>query len=279
MFVGYQPESMSNLYRDALRVVGHIYEAAYNPKHWEVALEHLFKLLSAKSGGLFIQDMSLDSNNALYSYKMPKTVLMTYNLGLGRFDPGFRVMSQHPIGATEVFLGDGLSVSPMYEKFILHPLNIYHAVGLNIFKDDEWHVGLGVHRSKQAGPFSQDEKELISELTPHFQRALRIQKEFTRLRLQQNIRSAALSHISLGVVLLDHQGCASFINPIADHLLREHPAIRICGNDKIVVCDQQKDAEFQAALLSILTDDSNPPLDTSYTFGLRTDETSHRTNP
>lgn len=104
------------MYKEVLRVIDDIYEAAYDPTHWEAALKRLFLLLSAKSGGLFVQDRRDDKNNALYSYKMPKTVLISYNLGLGSLDPGFRVMSKLPVGTTEVFLGGGLSASPIYEN-------------------------------------------------------------------------------------------------------------------------------------------------------------------
>lgn len=119
-----------------------------------------------------------------------------------------------------------------------------------------------------------EEMELISELTPHFQRALRIQKEFTRLKLQQNILSAGLSHISLGVILLNNTGLPCFINPVAEKLLSNHPAIRLGPNGNIKICDQQQDTEFQTALIKLLADDT-PKEEDSYAFGLRTSETSH----
>lgn len=256
------------MYKEVLDITNDIYQTVYESEHWGCALEKLCRLLSAKSGGLFMQDASDKTNNALYTHNMPKPVRIAYNLGLGALDPGFKIMAKKEVGKTEVIVGDDVPVSPIYKKLVLSPSNIHYAIGLNIFKDEEWHVGLGIHRSKEAGPFTKEEMDLISNLTPHFQRALKIKKEFSRLNTQQDLLNAGLSHIALGIILLNNQGKPSFISPIAQNIVDSHPVLHIADNGSIKFSIKEQDVEFHLALQDILSSATSPEK-SHYSFTLQ----------
>lgn len=261
------------MYKDILDITNDIYQSVYDPQCWGSALEKLCRLLSAKSGGLFMQDALDKTNNALYTHNMPKPVTIAYNLGLGSLDPGFRIMAKKEVGIAEVIIGDNVAVSPLYHKLVLKPSNIHYAIGLNIFKDDGWHVGLGIHRTKEAGAFTKEEMALISNFTPHFQRALKIKKEFARLNAQQSLLKAGLDHIGLGIILLDSQGKPSFINPIAQQILDNHPAINIEHDGYLKFNTKVQDNEFHTALKNILG--AMPTAKSNYSFGLQHPNTPH----
>jgi len=118
---------------------------------------------------------------------------------------------------------------PLYYSLILRPHDIGHIAVMNIYNDDEWHVGLGLHRSFKADAFSADELRDLNRLYPHLSRALRIHKEFHRLRHRQQSIDAALSRVLMGLIILGPDGTALYSNPVADSLLKRHPGLVLNG--------------------------------------------------
>lgn len=220
---------------ELLDFIGEIYEAAYRPEHWDVVAEGLCRLLNAKSAAIFFDDYESHLRDVAGSYGLPNTTIMAYKLGLSKYDFTFQLQRNEPIGiAKQLIDANEIKVShPLYYRMLLKANNVRYIGAMNIYNDKEWHIGIGIHRDFNSQPFSTDELNTLSLLTPHFQRALRIHKEFITLRNRQQTLEATLNRFMLGVIILNPDDTIQFSNPVASALLTEHPAIRINHEGKL----------------------------------------------
>jgi len=209
--------------------VGEIYEAAYNPEHWDIMIKQLCKLLNAKSAGIFVQDYETGRNHVVAEFGLPKLFGYLYNLGLGKKDVIFNLMINQPVGKVETVLTyeNALKEYPVYTRLLMKPANTFFIAGAALFNDKEWYGGIGIHRTKEQGDFEADTLEALALLTPHFQRALKIQREFQKLRLGLQNLDSVLARITLGVVIVNERQTVQFINPIAKSIIKQHPALQI----------------------------------------------------
>lgn len=215
-----------------LDVIGDIYEAAYRPEHWEVALKHICHLVEAKSAGLFVKTHGKKRTVSMYGYGIPKAGIFAYNHGLANLDPAFKIMMHEPEGKARNILNpdEPEFKHGLYHKLMNKPVGIHYVGGMNIFNDESWIVGLGLHRGEGAGVFEEYSLQVLDDLVPHMQRAIRIQQEFTRLRLRERALTEGLSRLALGVVLLDANGFPVYVNPVARSILESHPAVNLSKN-------------------------------------------------
>lgn len=218
--------------KELLEIVGDFYEAAYQPSHWETAINNLCKLLGAKSAGLFMHDYQSNTRSLIASYGLPKMTEISYRFGLGKYDSAFEIMARQTPGSARIIMEkeEAINKHPLYYRFLLKPNNIGYISGINIYRDDEWYIGLGVHRSLQAENFTDDDINLLNLLYPHLKRAIRIQREFHRLKSRQQSLEATLSRLMLGVIVLDTNGKVGYCNPVATAIMQQHPALQIVQN-------------------------------------------------
>jgi DNA-binding CsgD family transcriptional regulator/PAS domain-containing protein len=212
-----------------LKVIGEIYEASFNPHHWNKVASELCHLFNAHSGGIVMEDYEFKSRDIIGSYGLPKAVAIAYRLGLSKYDATFQLQAATEPGRAQqlVEANEFKQSHPFYYRLILKPNNIGFLGTMGIYKDEEWHVGVALHRAFDAVPFTADELQQLELLYPHFKRALRIHKEFYKLRSQQSALQAALGQLSLGLIMLDINGRVDYCNPVAQALLDHHQGLKI----------------------------------------------------
>ncbi len=260
-------------YKTVLDLVGDIYESSYKTAHWEVVLEKICVLLNAKSAALFIQDQKLKTANGVYSYNIPKAIKFAYNHGLGKLDPGLRLMKDLPTGKTYEILGpiERHGHAPIFQKMLLEPIGIRYVHGFNIVNESDWQVAIGLHRGNEAQAFTEQEMSLLEDLHPHFERSIKIQKEFTRLRMHRTALTAGLANITLGIILLDQDGCLLYANPVALMIVENHPAINLTKSG-IYATNPAQNNEIQKAIHEVTHQENNTD---TYSLGLRHPDIEH----
>ncbi|MCB1836038.1 MAG: LuxR family transcriptional regulator [Alcanivoracaceae bacterium] len=220
-------------------LVGEIYEAAYNPGHWAEVFRILcVDVLNAKSAAIMVDDYQLGTRTILGHYGLPKMAEITYNLGLARYDYAFKLQEKVPEGLASQIIDhrEARITAPMYYRMILKPVDLGYIAGLTIFRNQEWHAGLGVHRGFAAQPFGQSEIGIIQQLFPHLQRAIRIHKEFSRLRAREQTLQDAMSRLALGVIEVNMDGQLRYCSEMAQRMLDQHPGVTI-SEGRLRVCD------------------------------------------
>jgi len=248
--------------------VGEIYEAAYNPEHWNTVIKQLCILLNAKSAGIFVQDYETGKNHVVAAFGVPKMFEYLYNLGLGSNDVVFKLMLNQPVGKVETVLTyeNAKKEYPMYTRLLMKPANTHFIAGAALFNDKEWYGGIGVHRTKEQGDFEADTLKALSLLSPHFQRALKIQREFQKLRLGLQNLDSVLSRITLGVVIVNEQNAVQFINPIAESIVKQHPALQIQPSVRAHIA--KENSELQDKLAAVSKSDAKSVNQTSVSMAL-----------
>ncbi|WP_287961952.1 helix-turn-helix transcriptional regulator [Alcanivorax sp.] len=213
-----------------LDFVGEIYEAAYKPDHWDHVVERLCcDLLKAKSGALLFEDRQTNTRSMIGAYGLPAAVRASYRFGIAKYDHTFQLQREMPVGeASQITDAEQVrKLHPFYYRMILKPNDIGFISAINIYNDDEWHVGIGLHRSFSAPPFSKQECKTLQLLYPHFSRALRIHREFHRLRTRQQSLHEALSRFMVGLIILGPDGRVTYKNPVAEQLMTQHAGLTL----------------------------------------------------
>lgn len=242
---------MNNL----LDVIGDIYEASFDPNHWNKVASGLCKLLNAHSCGIFMEDYEFKNRDIIGSHGLPKAGVLGYRLGLSKYDLTFQLQAATPPGQAEQLVDarDFKTTHPFYYRLILKPNDVGFLGTMGIYNNDEWHVGVALHRSFNSTPFGADELQKLELLYPHFRRAMRIQKEFYKLRSQQHVLQEALGQLSLGLITLDAEGYVDYCNPIANELLINHMGLKINPQNKVQAYIQTENKQLQQLLNLVAT--------------------------
>ena len=235
-------------------LIGEIYEASINPEHWPRTLKHICHLVNAQSAGLFIKDFETDITTSMYIYGFDADIMSRYPEFAHR-DPAFPVMQPKPAGVVcNIFSTEEIHQSdPEYCQALLYPAKIHHQAGMNIYNDEEWIVGLAVNRNASGTSFEQGSLDAIALLWPHLQRAIRIQKELIRMRLNHQVMENTLEQLPWGVILLDEHGHCQYINPAAQDILATNSVISI--SDQSVSAVNKADQQQLQAAFNNLRDD------------------------
>jgi DNA-binding CsgD family transcriptional regulator len=233
-------------------LLGDIYEASYQPSYWPVVIEKICRLTNSCSGGLIIQDRSLQEANAHYHYGWSEQKLFHY-ANHRHHDPAFTIMQHKPVGEAVNIQGASqhdLESRDYYEDVRLTN-DLGYLAGAKVIDNEMQVVGLGLHRGFSASSYDHATLQLISDLIPHLQRALRIHREFVRLRVENSALSAGFEHLTMGLVLLDHMGAPAYINPVAREILDSHPAISIT-NEIVTPVNREAATQLRRMILDCL---------------------------
>lgn len=215
-----------------LHFIGEIYEAAWNPDHWDSVMEQLCELIGARSGGINVEDHLHGGRYMIGTHGMPAMAKLSYRLGLAKYDHIFQIQAKRPVAeAALVARHDEMkTVNPLYYRFIMKPNNMGYVAAISFFNDKEWHAGIGIHRGFESEPFGETALRMLDRLAPHFQRALRIQRELQRLKSRAARLDAALSRLMLGVMVINERRELVYRNAVADAVIEQHPALTLSGN-------------------------------------------------
>ncbi|ACE83643.1 helix-turn-helix transcriptional regulator [Cellvibrio japonicus] len=218
-----------------LDVIGDIYEASFVPQHWNKVASELCRLFNAHSSGIFMEDYEYEHRDIIGSCGFPRTVTLAYRLGLSKYDYTFQLQAASAPGQAQQLVDarEFKTTHPFYYRLLLKPNDVGFLSTMGIYRNEEWHVGIALHRSFNAEPFSAEELQTLQLLYPHFKRALRIYKEFYKLRSQQQSLQAALGHITLGLIILNPNGSVDYCNPIAETLLTHHQGLKITARNTL----------------------------------------------
>lgn len=218
-------------------IISDIYRGAIDPGRWPVVLEHMAGLVGAKSATLLYRDNETKQAGVFHAFNHPPEVMREYIDYYSRFDPTFELAVQHaPIG--HAIADHQMAASrtefralcgPEFNRFLEKHDNEY-LCGAVLLKSDDQMSALSFQKSKCDGPWTDEQLSALTELTPHIQRALTIHKEFTRLRIKEEVMQAGIDKLYMGFILFDEFLQPVYSNPIAQRLLDHHDAISLHGD-------------------------------------------------
>lgn len=230
----------------------------------------LCELTGATSGALLMEDRLARTRTVLAQHGFSKISEISYRFGLAKYDYVFKAQVDQKAGVARQVV-DHREIKhehPLYYRLLMKPNNMAFISALNILVDEELHVGIGLHRGFDSDPFGQKELAILNLLHPHLARALRIQREFHRLRAREQSLRSTLSQLMLGVIVLGPDHDVLYANPVADAILRQHRGLEIGGGK--LRAHYTEDCQRLTDMISTLSAcDSRDVTTTSLALGLR----------
>jgi DNA-binding CsgD family transcriptional regulator len=238
-------------------VIGHIYEASYNPDKWPTVLEGVAKYTGAYSTAILYKNKDSETQGCSSSYNFPVEDIKKFvDFGV---DPNFYLFYEKAsIGtaaASDLLVPDRNELEArLGERYIsmVQPTVFYHMAGGLLYEDDDRIIGIGVMCPKEMGPMSERQIEKLDMLVPHLQQAMIIQSEFSHLKEREKAMHANLNRLLVGLILFDKNLKPIYINPVAKSILKYHPAIKL-DNGKISASEHADTEKIHTALVKAIS--------------------------
>jgi DNA-binding CsgD family transcriptional regulator/PAS domain-containing protein len=218
-----------------------IYSALDDTQQWTTFLERFAEESHGGLTSLHGQDLSGDHGHIAWAANFDPTfqrsyvehyasqnVYMTRNKQLLR-EPGRVVAGEMICSESEVLRSE-------YFEDWLRPQDLFHVAGGVILREDSWTFNLSTLRSRRRGPYCQDELEMITNLIPHLQRALQVQRRLQEANTRATAIANTLDRVPVGAILIDHQGRVVVVNRSAQAILDRRDGLhlvrdRLCAAD------------------------------------------------
>lgn len=116
--------------------------------------------------------------------------------------------------------------SGFYQEWLPH-LGIHHMIGA-VFPTTRAAVGvLGIHRPRDAGAYTDQERRQAAQIFPHLQRALRLGQRFAELSCQHELTLQALDRFDTGALIVDGVCRILLASAMAETLMRDCPELAV----------------------------------------------------
>ncbi len=276
-------------------LIGEIYEAASFPDHWQIVLELLSQKIQADSATLIFRDFENPEADVSFvsSNQSPAECLQMvaeYENHYHQIDPMWKLAEKHvKIGVAIADNQLGLSrqeyealCSPEYLEDFMRKYDRWYVAGSYIFQDEEKALVIALQRGIKSLPWSVQNMEYLTSLTPHFQRAFHIHREFIELRRSEKNLKSCINRLLIGVILIRPNDKIAFINGLAEKIITANPVLTI-QNERLKAIPLNNNAQLQKliqqvrhssheqakndvsetetiAALSLRLDNSSPPL-------------------
>ncbi|MFT5482017.1 MAG: DNA-binding CsgD family transcriptional regulator [Halieaceae bacterium] len=119
-----------------------------------------------------------------------------------------------------------LETSDLY-KICMQPINIYHMAGIDLRNANGQRFSVRFCRPKDSPNFSAEDRDFLSELGTHIQRAVANGMQLIQLDSERKVYAKTITGQSIGIITLDERGMVLNCNTTADKLLREKDGIAI----------------------------------------------------
>ena len=218
--------------RDPLRdLAATAYEAALEPSLWPVVAVEAAKAFKAPHARLGV----VDRRRGGQIIDAPSKNLSEPQLSMVRYqtpksNPGLAFSAQTTPMTVELrqrrFSDYDLERSDYYNE-IMRPLDLWHALIVNVHRDEVVLAPMGIVRTRKERPFGESELRSLRRLAPHLNRALRV----TLRNREMEQRALALAEMGdralAAVVLTDAVGRIAEANNLARAILEERDGLHI----------------------------------------------------
>lgn len=223
--------------RQLLSVIDKLYDAVTDLEKWPVFLESAATLFNAQGTQIAHQDLVNQrmSFNIVQGYDWSVEHVQHYESLMGE-DPRIPPFSSNPFKAIHcrTFLTDEeLHESRVYKE-VLAVGDVEYTLGVNLVEHDRALTYFLALRNRDQPPFSQEECELLEELIPHINRAVKLQKELSVPGFERDVALESLDSMALGVIVLDASSKVRMANETAKNIAAANDGLSFMGNRLLV---------------------------------------------
>lgn len=195
-----------------------IYEGPFEAVPWASFAARLGQRLDAPHLGLFISRIQ-DPGGTTMLIRTPDTEWGDLNeagffLRYIALDPFVGLPLSVPMALDDLLSREQLKSNEYYLRH-LKPMNIAHALGMDLRLEDGLELRLRVAREHERRAFDIEDKALCRRLAPHLQRALKVFSAMQRFESLQATCSSLTEQVTGGVILLGARGEVMHANQAA----------------------------------------------------------------
>jgi len=147
------------------------------------------------------------------------------------------------LSSADHFADKEILSSEYYQDF-LRRRDVFYLIGGVVSATPTSNALLTLVRSRKRRPWNSTEKDFISRLMPHLQRASRLSGNFARFRQE---RDGILNRLPMGIIVLNESRKIEFLNCAAEAILRKKDGL-CCVADCICAVDPIQSSHLQAMI-------------------------------
>lgn len=214
-----------------------IYQAAIEPSSWPSALQKIAEC-TGDYGCILIYGRDDGGFGVIESPSLKETIVEYVGQGWNFCDTravrcrerGY-FLGRDVITDRDVLLKSEYDTDPFYAEF-LAPHGLKYFAAAMVSPNPKVEVAISVQRTPDRPEYSDEELEIVGILGAHVEQSLRLASQLMNSELINQGLGAALSHMGIGVFVLDSLGRVVFSNPAADRLVGDGIAI---PNDRLTL--------------------------------------------
>ena len=196
-------------------VVDRIFDAVAKGDNWGDALDAAAEYCGADAMLLLDGNLSGGDPAVIDATGFKTEVLDLYTENHLRDDELVRESMAGPVGVVISSAHDrwewDFYDSTMYRR-LLWPCGLHYLAGTALINAPKVYASLWMGRKEGSGEFAPHNLQGLSELVPHFGRAMAVHHRLRRAEMQAELATGAFDRVSVGVVLLDVDGDAILAN-------------------------------------------------------------------
>lgn len=204
-------------------LIASAYAAVGDASRWPTVLGGLSDLAGGVGGVLLSIDTKRRRSRMVASINMDPDTLDAYAAHYHTVDPWIGPVLSQPVGAlvpTERHLPhENLTRTEFYNDW-LRPQGIERSLGCVMLREDGTLIVLGLPRGPKQGRYKRSDIERLRAFTPHFQRALQLDRHLGRSNGQRRVALEALDRMAAGVFLVDRARRVRPVNAAAEEIAR-----------------------------------------------------------
>ncbi|MCV6586870.1 MAG: helix-turn-helix transcriptional regulator [Marinibacterium sp.] len=235
--------------RHLLKTVDTLYEAACDPETWPVFLQSASELFGAQGAQIGHHDLRNHtlSFSRIYGYDWSDSHYRLYDK-LMPMDPRIPYFAQNPFRPVHcrMHLSDEeLHESQVYQE-VLEPGGVEYSLGVNLVEDTRSLSYFLALRNKSHNRFDQADCDLMTELVPHLNRAVILQRDIGTIDFEKNVAANTLDNMAIGVIVVNRLSKVLYSNATAQEILEDRDGLAIV--DGIAVPNTASEGQLSAAI-------------------------------
>lgn len=143
----------------------------------------------------------------------------------------------------EVIARDALQENAFYQK-VMKPYGLEYELGMYITEPSGWECTVGLTNGIEGGNFGPEEKQMLSDLRPHLERALELFSRIHRNETELQALSETLGRLTIATFIIDGSGRIVHANRAAKLCAETNPHVRVI-EDRLVLRNASENATLQ----------------------------------
>lgn len=228
-----------------------LYNVAIEPDGWHPFLSRLSARFHTGTATVRVTDMSAPLVYKSYTVGFADEINRLYVDDAVDIDLFRDTLAAAPLGviqASHQIVTDQAFERSRHYECVFRPNGNFYAMGAHFERWDDSAMQIGVHRPREAGPFSRRERETLQTFSPHLRRVARIARRLGEYERALGATRAALDRLPFGLWIVDRQLRCQWANAPAEDVLRTGALGLTLSGGRLAL----RDAALHGSLLAAL---------------------------